>query len=51
MTTKCCPSCRRYFPIEQIRRKRLPHGGVRLICLACIARAKTRSDQGHLPHA
>lgn len=44
MNEKGCSSCQRYCPPEQIRRKRLPLGRVRLICLACIERARTRSD-------
>lgn len=44
MNEKGCSSCRRYCPPEQIRRKRLQQGRVRLICLGCIERAKTRRD-------
>ena len=47
MTEKLCPSCCRYQPIDNLRRKKLPHGRIRLICVACLQRARTRSD--HVP--
>lgn len=42
---KYCSGCRRYQPADQLQRKRLPRGGVRLVCLACLARARSRADQ------
>lgn len=44
MMEKLCPSCGRYQRADNLRRKKLPHGRIRLICVACIQRARTRSD-------
>lgn len=44
MTTMFCSGCMKQRPTEQMKRKKLRSGGVRLICAGCVERAKTRSD-------
>lgn len=44
MTQKCCPSCRRFMPVERLKLKTARDGRTRLICLGCIERANTRPE-------
>ena len=39
-----CTGCQKYKPAEEMTRKRLKSGGVRIICKGCVARAKARSN-------
>lgn len=44
MPERFCSGCRRVYPEEQMRRKKLKAGGIRIICVGCLQRAKTRND-------
>lgn len=49
MPEKFCSGCRKYYPDDKMKRKRLRGGGIRLICVGCIERSKARSDVAALP--
>lgn len=48
MTTSFCSGCMKQRPAEQMKRKKLRSGGVRLICAGCVERSRTRSDSALL---
>lgn len=45
MDKQFCSGCSRMRPKDEMRKKKLRTGGVRLVCAGCLLRAKTRSDE------